>query len=220
MKCIIFDLDGTLLYTLEDINDAINFALSSFNIRKNSLDETKTYVGNGAKDLVLRSIYHRYDTRLFLKNAFFDEVYKKYQEKYSKIRMNKTRPYDGIVELLNDLANKGYLLAVLSNKPDKDCKEIINKYFPNIFNLVVGQREGIPLKPNPYVLEEIMNKLDITKEDIIYVGDSLVDIEFSKNANIKCVSVSYGYCLKDILKLKNDLICDNVKELGDVLNDN
>ena len=220
MKCIIFDLDGTLLYTLEDINDAINFALSSFNIRKNSLDETKTYVGNGAKDLVLRSIYHRYDTRLFLKNAFFDEVYKKYQERYSEIRMNKTRPYDGIVELLNDLANKGYLLAVLSNKPDKDFKEIINKYFPNIFNLVVGQREGIPLKPNPYVLEEIMNKLDITKEDIIYVGDSLVDIEFSKNANIKCVSVSYGYCLKDILKLKNDLICDNVKELGDVLNDN
>lgn len=217
MKSIVFDLDGTLLYTLEDINDAINFALYSFNQRPNSLDETKSYVGDGAKELVLRSMYHKYDIRMFLKNTLFDQIYETYMDKYLELRMNKTRPYDGIVELLNSLKEKGYKLGVLSNKPDRDTKDMINHYFPDTFDVVLGARENVALKPDAKPLLDIIDMLGSNKEDTIYVGDSLVDIYTCKNANVKCISASYGYCSKDILSLRNDIIVDKPLDILEVI---
>lgn len=213
MKSIIFDLDGTLLYTLEDINDAINFALLSFNLRPNSIEETRKFVGNGAKTLVLRSMYHRYDVRLFLKNTLFDQIYSLYMEKYLSIRLNKTKPYDGIVDVLNELKSKGYNLAVLSNKPARDTTAIINNYFNNIFDIVLGSNDNYNLKPDPTLLNHIISYFGTNKENVIYVGDSLVDILTARNANVKCISVSYGYNDKDILLKDNNVVIDNPYQL-------
>ena len=212
-KIIIFDLDGTLLYTLEDINDAINFALNKYNFKNNTLEETRNFVGNGASILVKRSIYHIKNPILFLNNPVVEQVLDLYNKKYSKIKFNHTRAYDNVIETLKSFKEKGYKLAVLSNKPDLDTKRIIEYYFNGIFDLVEGAMKEYQLKPDKRHVLSIIDRLGCKTCDATFVGDSLTDIKTARNANIRCVSVSYGYVDKNVLRLYNNNIIDNFKDL-------
>ncbi len=216
-KSIIFDLDGTLLYTLGDINSAINFALKSFNLRENTLEQTREYVGLGSMTLVKKSIYHIKNPVLFINNPISTQVLDLYNKKYREIQLNTTRPYDTVIQTLKSLKDKGYKLAVLSNKPDIDTKTIINHYFEGVFDIVEGDNDNYRLKPNHKHLKDLIYKLGSKVENTIYVGDSITDIKTAHNANVKCISCTYGYVDKEILKLYNKYTIDKFSEILELI---
>lgn len=194
INIIIFDLDGTLLYTLEDLKDSVNFALKKYNYKPISLEQTKNFVGNGIKKLVERAIP---DGK---KNVNFEGCLKTFKNHYSENMYNKTKPYEGMLEVLEEIKTKGIKTAVVSNKFDSASKELCKKYFGNLIDIVVGQSESIPQKPSPEGIFEVIRYFGRNIKDCIYVGDSEVDIQTAKNAGIPCISVSWGYRSNETLE--------------------
>jgi len=191
-KCIIFDLDGTLLNTLPDITSSLNRALAAFGFRQVTEEQTETFVGNGAKNLVKRAIGKD------VGEETLDAVYKRYGEEYSENLIVKTKMYDGIAEELKILQNDGFSLAIVSNKPDSQTKRIAEAFFPDVhFDVVFGKRDGVPLKPDPYSALEAMKIIGSDKENTVFVGDSPEDFKTAQNAGIKCISVLWGYRKKE-----------------------
>ncbi|MFA5692567.1 MAG: HAD family hydrolase [Acholeplasmataceae bacterium] len=184
LKAIIFDLDGTLLNTLDDISDAVNYTLKHFNYKPKEKEEIRSYLGYGANYLLTKSLNNNLDN--------FDEIltfYKNYLEKNSR---NMTKPYDGIEKVLKKLKEK-YVLAVVSNKHQEAVSEVINYYFKDTFEVVIGEREGILKKPAPDLLNLALNKLNINSDEAIYIGDSEVDLKTAQNALLKSILVSWGF---------------------------
>ena len=207
MKCVIFDLDGTLLYTLEDLYIATNYALEQVGRDKRSLDEVRNFVGNGVAKLIERAMG---------KNSSQEEVQKCleiFKEYYSKNAQKNTRPYDGIIELLKYLKKSGIKIALNSNKYDAAVKSLSHKYFDDLVEIALGESNNCPKKPDPTGVEKILKYFNCNKDSAIYIGDSLVDIQTAKNAKIPCISVSWGYCNKDKLLLNNKIVVDNTQEL-------
>lgn len=207
MKCVIFDLDGTLLYTLEDLYIATNYALEQVGRDKRSLDEVRNFVGNGVAKLIERAMG---------KNSSQEEVQKCleiFKEYYSKNAQKNTRPYDGIIELLKYLKKSGIKIALNSNKYDAAVKSLSHKYFDDLVEIALGESNNCPKKPDPTGVEKILKYFNCNKDSAIYIGDSLVDIQTAKNAKIPCISVSWGYCNKDRLLLNNKIVVDNTQEL-------
>ena len=207
MKCVIFDLDGTLLYTLEDLYIATNYALEQVGRDKRSLDEVRNFVGNGVAKLIERAMG---------KNSSQEEVQKCleiFKEYYSKNAQKNTRPYDGIIELLKYLKKSGIKIALNSNKYDAAVKSLSHKYFDDLVEIALGESNNCPKKPDPTGVEKILKYFNCDKDNAIYIGDSLVDIQTAKNAKIPCISVSWGYCNKDRLLLNNKIVVDNTQEL-------
>ena len=192
-KAVIFDLDGTLLYTLDDLTDSVNYAVSKFNYPNFTSKEIQTFIGNGVNKLIERAIPQGKE------NQYFEECLKIFKTHYSQNMMNKTMPYDKTEEMLIKLKTKNIKIAVLSNKFDKATKELCDYYFPKLIDIAVGESDETPKKPNPLGLLKIINDLNLTKEECVYVGDSEVDILTAKNANIECISVDWGYKSKDFL---------------------
>lgn len=186
-KLLIFDLDGTILNTLEDLADSVNFALAANQLPERTLQEIRRFLGNGVRKLVERSLPEGCD------EAVGNKVFDKFREYYKEHCADKTRPYEGISELLDSLQDKGYYLAVVSNKADFAVKELCETYFPKKFEYAVGEREGIRRKPYPDSVLEVLDKLHIKKEHAIYVGDSEVDIQTAKNAGIEMICVKWGF---------------------------
>lgn len=203
-KGVIFDLDGTLLYTLQDITDALNYAILKNGLKEISLDEARNFVGSGAKVLIERVINNNeYILNNKIKKSIdlFNNLYNDYMDKYKVICTNTTRPYNGIVRTLNTLKRLGIKLAVLSNKPDRDTKAVINRYFDHgLFDLVYGAREGVALKPSPEPVNEILKLLNLTRDEVIYVGDSDIDCKTATNSGIYGLMVCYGYKTKKELE--------------------
>lgn len=191
---VIFDLDGTLLYTLEDLTESTNRALEHFGSEKRSLKEVRSFVGNGVKKLIERSLKDGQ------KNPRFQECLAYFKEDYAKNMYNKTKPYEGIPELLNTLEASGIKTAVVSNKFDLAVKELCKKYFPNNFQCVIGESEKVKKKPAPDSVLSVMKQLNAAPERTVYVGDSEVDIQTAQNAGIPCISVSWGYKDTEFLK--------------------
>ena len=207
MKCVIFDLDGTLLYTLEDLYIATNYALEQVGRDKRSLDEVRNFVGNGVAKLIERAMGE---------NSSQDEIQKCleiFKEYYSKNAQKHTRPYDGIIELLKYLKKSGIKIALNSNKYDAAVKSLSRKYFDDLVEIALGESNNCPKKPDPTGVEKILKYFNCNKDSAIYIGDSLVDIQTAKNAKIPCISVSWGYCNKDKLLLNNKIVVDNTQEL-------
>lgn len=197
IKCAVFDLDGTLLNTIKTINYYLNFALRTHGFSSVSKADTMSFVGDGAVKLIERAL-GRANADL---NAF-DSVYRTYNEAYNSSPYYLTEPYEGILELLDFLREQGIALAVLSNKPDFAVKATVNHFFGNSFDLVLGGRENIPLKPDPASLLDLIECLGFDKEEVIYVGDSEVDVLTAKNGGLKnAIFVSYGFRTSDQLKL-------------------
>lgn len=188
-QLVIFDLDGTLLNTVADIAMATNHALSAFGYPTHSEEKIKSFVGNGVSKLLERALPEdkRTEENIALLRGYFTEYYDKHNADLST-------PYPGIVSLLSQLQVNGVMLAVASNKYQAATEKLVAHYFPGIdFINVLGQRTGVPVKPSPDIVHEIMATANVNKEDVLYVGDSGVDMQTANNAGINAVAVSWGF---------------------------
>ena len=189
MKAVIFDLDGTLLDTIEDIADSMNHVLDLYGFPRHSIAEYKLFVGDGAANLVKRSV-----SGSGASDTMLGQLEEGYRAEYLKRHADKTKPYDGIPELLAALADRGIKKAVLSNKPHDSTEKVIAHYFPNIeFDAVIGQQPGRPIKPDPGSALEIVGILGVKKEDVIYIGDTGTDMLTAKAAGLKAVGALWGF---------------------------
>lgn len=196
IKAVVFDLDGTLLNTIEDITDALNFALRNAKLKLHTSDEVKYFVGSGVKELIKRALGEEEDK--------FNEVYKDYMDYYAKRSRIKTKPYPNIIKMLKRLKAQNYKLAVLSNKPHSDTIEVINYYFPNIFDFVLGHKDSFKIKPAIDGILEVEKTLGVTNTEIAYIGDSDVDNMLANNANVTFIASLWGYRKKaEIGKSRN-----------------
>lgn len=186
---VIFDLDGTLVDSVEDLGDSVNEALSECGYALHTYEEYKTFVGNGVKLLIHRAVPpHVRDT------DEETEIFKRFSAIYESNCLNKTRPYDGIAECLLSLANSGVMLAVASNKTDGFSKKIVYHLFgEQMFSAVYGNRDGLPKKPQPDIIEKIIAATLSEKRDCVLVGDSEVDVQTAQNAGIACIGCSWGF---------------------------
>ena len=211
-KCVIFDLDGTLLNTLDDLKNSVNFALTECGFEKRSREEVCSFVGNGIEKLVRRSVPQNTSEGDF-KRCF--EIFKSHYRIHSE---DLTEEYSGITKMLTALKNDDVLLAVVSNKADFAVKTLCDKYFPDLFNCAFGEREGIKRKPCPDSVNEVINTLGVKKELCFYVGDSDVDVKTAYNAGIKCIACSWGFRSKDVLKRENpEYIIDSPDEILNIV---
>lgn len=190
----IFDLDGTILDTLEDLTDSLNYALEKANYQKRTLEEVRRFVGNGMLKLVCRALP---------KEAGEDvakEVLAELKAHYKIHCADKTKPYEGILEMLRELKEAGMRMAVVSNKADYAVQILCEEYFPGIFDLTAGEKEGIKKKPAPDAVFAVLKELQIEKEQAVYIGDSDVDILTAKNAEMNSILVDWGFRDADFLK--------------------
>ena len=199
---IIFDLDGTLLNTIGDLSSAVNYALRNNGLKEISIDEAKAYIGNGIKRLCTLSCGG-------IKEDLVFSDFKKY---YPMHCLDLTKPYDGINELLNHLKNK-YKLGVLSNKKDELVKKIIDHYFPNIFDFSYGERDNIRRKPDREWMDIILKENNLSQSDVLYIGDSEVDIEFAKNAGVDSIICTWGFRSPSELMNTNARLINSPMEL-------
>ena len=179
---ILFDLDGTLLNTLEDLRDAVNFVLRSYGCPERTLEEVRTFIGTGAKNLIRKALPGKEN------DPPLEQVLADYQVYYNAHSQVKTRPYDGILEALTYLRAK-YPVAIVSNKPDVPVKSLCKDYFGDVYAL--GEIADLPRKPAPDMLYKAMK--DIGVDRCIYVGDSEVDVITAGNAGAPCLSVTWGF---------------------------
>lgn len=188
-KAVIFDLDGTLLNTLDDLADSTNYALSKFGYPTRTIDEVRQFVGNGVAKLIERAIPEGKN------NPNFEKCLAIFKENYAQNMYNKTAPYNGIIEMLSNLKSKGIKIAVVSNKFDLAVKELCKKYFEGFIDFAAGENEaqGIKKKPAPDTVISVLNEFNFAPEDAVYVGDSDVDIMTAKNSQMPCISVTWGF---------------------------
>lgn len=188
-KTVIFDLDGTLLNTLDDLADSTNYALSKFGYPTRTIDEVRQFVGNGVAKLIERAIPEGKN------NPNFEKCLAIFKENYAQNMYNKTAPYNGIIEMLSNLKSKGIKIAVVSNKFDLAVKELCKKYFEGFIDFAAGENEaqGIKKKPAPDTVISVLNEFNFAPEDAVYVGDSDVDIMTAKNSQMPCISVTWGF---------------------------
>ena len=198
---ILFDLDGTLLDTLEDLKDGVNYALGTLGYPERTLEEVRRFVGNGARKLMELAVPEDADGE----EAF--RVFKPYYDSHCQV---KTKPYAGIPVALEHLKEK-YPIAIVSNKPDSAVKALCADYFPGIYAL--GEAAGCPRKPAPDMVFKAMDAIGV--DSCIYVGDSEVDVLTAKNANVPCLSVLWGF--RDRAELDNTHFCEEVTELVEKL---
>lgn len=205
---VIFDLDGTVLDTLEDLADSVNYALKKNSLPERTLDEIRSFVGNGIRLLTDRAVPESVDNRVR------DAVFEDFKEYYKEHNCDKTKSYDGIVELLKELKASGVRCAVVSNKADFAVKVLINRYFDGLFDFSVGEREGIEKKPAPDSVFEAMKKIGASKSETVYVGDSQVDIMTAKNADIDCICVDWGFRNREtLINAGADVIVSSPKDI-------
>ena len=189
----VFDLDGTLLDTLEDLYLATNAALESHSLPRRSRDEVRMFVGNGVEMLIRRAVPSGTDEETTL------AVLADFKTTYAAICEDHTRPYDGILDMLRALREKGIRVAVVSNKFDAAVKQLCQKYFGDLVEVAIGERAGVRKKPAPDTVYEALKELGMSATGAVYIGDSDVDIQTAKNCGMPCISVTWGLRDKDFL---------------------
>ncbi|WP_394776375.1 HAD family hydrolase [Flavobacterium sp.] len=212
-KGIIFDLDGTLVNSLEDISDAMNVVLTSLNHPTHTYDTYQYFIGSGLRNLVSKALpaSNNSDEQI---EICFDCMINEYRE----ICTLKTKPYEGIVELLNNLISKDIKLAVFSNKADELTKKIATEIFPDYFENAVGLSTEALKKPNPFEALQISKSWNLKPEEILFVGDSDIDMQTAKNANMLAVGVTWGYRTEqELIESGAKLVINNPLELIEIL---
>lgn len=213
MKAIIFDLDGTILDTLEDLKNAVNHALFSLNFPLKDLEFVRKAIGNGTQVLIRRCVPSNTNENDYQK------AFKIFKEYYFNHYTDNTKPYHGILNLIKGLKGKCFL-AVVSNKDHDLTTNLIRKEFGDLFDIVQGSYFDKPKKPNPFLIEKVIDQLGVNKNDCLYVGDTNIDKESATNAGLKYCLVSYGYRNIDELEkmCPNDTPLATVDDLTNYLN--
>lgn len=210
---IIFDLDGTLLDTLEDLKDSVNYALDAFNLPERSLREVRSFVGNGVEVLMEKAIAGA------VSKEEEEKCLSLFKEHYSRNMNNKTKPYNGILNLIKSLRERNYHIAIVSNKFDSAVKELNEIYFEGMFPVAIGSSETVAKKPAPDSVFEALRYLGVSKESAIYVGDSDVDVMTAKNSGLPCVGVTWGFRDEELLReMGAAFIIHTPEQLFDILN--
>lgn len=190
---VLFDLDGTLLNSIEDLCDSTNFALEHFGFPVRSLEEVTSFVGNGVHKLIERAVPEHTQESIVL------GVLKCFKQYYSNHLRDKTKPYDEIPELLLELNRRNIKTAIISNKFDLAVNQLKDFYFQGQIQIAIGESNTIPKKPDPKGVFEAMRQLGVTAKECIYVGDSEVDIETAKNAGVTSIGVTWGFRSRECL---------------------
>ena len=193
-KAFIFDLDGTLLNTLEDLKNSVNFAMRSMGYPEHTLEQVRMFIGNGIAMLIKRAVPQGTD------EADEKKTLGIFTEHYNAHLNDCTAPYPGVTESLTALKNRGVKTGVVTNKNDDSAKMLINKYFGNLVDSTLGHVPGLPSKPNPESLLRMMSDLGVEAENTLYFGDSDVDVMTAKNAGVKCVGGAWGFRGEEVLK--------------------
>jgi phosphoglycolate phosphatase len=208
---IIFDLDGTLINTIEDLGQACNHALSVCGFPTHKIEDYPSLVGNGVNKLIERALpaeHRNEETVLRLREHFVPY--------YDEHNCDFTRPYDGINELLHTLKKQGHFLGVASNKYQAATEKIVAQLFPNIFNIVLGERVGVARKPDPQIVMDILSKTEhkLDATSCLYIGDSLVDAETARAAKATLVLCTWGFGSREEMEgAKPDYLVDHPSEI-------
>ena len=204
---ILFDLDGTLLNTLDDLTDSVNYALAQYDCPPRTVEDVRNFIGNGARKLIERSLPGKEN------DPDVDEVLATYQAYYKTHSKIKTRPYDGVAEALAAVAEK-YPVAIVSNKPDAPTKLLCKEFFADVY--ARGESTDCPRKPAPDMLIKAMEIIGV--DTCIYVGDSEPDILTARNLGVKCLSVLWGFRDRETLEKAGGLyFCDDPRKLPEIL---
>ena len=183
----VFDLDGTILDTGEDLNASLNHVLRKYGLPERSVADTKRFLGNGIRRLIELGAGEGVPA------ATLDAMFADFKTHYAAHCLDKTRPYEGIPALLASLRDGGVKIAVVSNKADFAVRELVERFFPGLFDYAVGEREGVRRKPAPDAVDEVLRALSVPRERAVYIGDSEVDIATARNAGLPCISVAWGF---------------------------
>lgn len=210
-KTVIFDLDGTVLDTLPDLALSANYALKKLGFPEQSTEQVRMAIGHGIRNL-LRTLMGCEDEKIL------EECRSIFQEYYNKNKTLTTKPYDGIIDLLKALKDKGVRIFLISNKYDGATQELVAHFFGNIFDGVYGSRENVLAKPDRAMFDLVCEEHNLDKDGVIYVGDSEVDCEFARNCKIDFIGVSWGFRRKEELKTCGaKVIAGSVGELKSLL---
>ena len=207
-RAVIFDMDGTLMNTLDDLCDSVNHMLRQHGWPERTLREVRAFVGNGAAKLIERAIP---DGR---NNPQFDQALADYKAWYDTHANVKTGPYPGVCDVLRALRARGIKTAIVSNKPVEPVKSLTELYFPGLFDAAIGEHPGVRCKPEPDMVRKAMQALGCAAEESVYVGDSEVDVATARNSGLPCVSVTWGFRDRDVLaRAGADCYADTAEEL-------
>ena len=205
-KAVIFDLDGTLLDTLQDLANSTNHALKVNGLPERSLDEVRQFVGNGVRRLMELAVGDN--------ETDFEKVFSDFKAHYAVHCNDYTKPYDGIFELIDELKKRNIGCAIVSNKAQFAVDELKNLYFNNIMDVAIGENTGIRKKPAPDTVVEAARRLNVELGDCVYVGDSEVDILTARNCNIDCISVTWGFRSVESLRENGaEVLCDRPEDI-------
>ena len=193
-KLAIFDMDGTILNTLEDLTDCMNYSLAVHDYPQRTIDEVKSFVGNGIKKLVERAV------PAGISKEEVEKVFQTFNDYYKDHCAIKTRPYDGIHEVIREMKENGILTAVVSNKADYAVKSLCDDYFKGLFDFAIGDRPGHRRKPYPDNINAILENFKIDRTEAVYIGDSEVDLQTAKNADMDVIMVGWGFRDEDFIK--------------------
>lgn len=211
-KLAIFDMDGTILNTIDDLAASLNAVLEKSGFPTRTMDEVISFVGDGLRTLIERGVPDGSDSETV------DRVLADFKAYYAVHCADRTAPYDGIIELLKNLRTNGCLTAVVSNKADDAVQELCKKYFDGLFDYAVGERSGILRKPAPDSVNEVLEKLNVSRENAVYIGDSDVDIMTARNAGMDSIIVEWGFRERDFLLKKGaKTIVSAAKEIEDIV---
>lgn len=216
---IIFDLDGTLMNTLDDLHTSVSFALSAIGLKPNEKSDTRRYLGNGVRALVWESVTQAMPAA---SEQMKEQALAAFRKHYMAHSMDRTAPYDGVSEMLHECKAKGILTAIVSNKPDAAVKMLHDHFFSDTIDVAIGESSALCKKPAPDMVDEAIRRLshihgrEIDKKECVYVGDSEVDIQTAQNAGLQCMAVSWGFRDRDwleqhgaetIVERPEDLLC-------------
>ncbi len=220
VNIVIFDMDGTVLDTLEDLTVSVNYVLSKFNMPEHSEEEYRKFFGNGIKYALKCAVTEETPEEVI------EEMLPIFREHYNEHCLDRTKPYDGIIELMSMLKANGYKMAIVSNKIDSAVKELNDRFFSEYVDVAIGEKAGIKRKPAPDTVLAALDELGSKKEAAVYIGDSEVDLQTAINSELPCISVLWGFRDKDFLISKGasvfaetpEEVYDILKKIGDTFN--
>ena len=211
-ELIIFDMDGTILNTLEDLKNSMNHALKTHNLPERSLEEIRNFVGNGIRTLIERAVPKNTSSEIM------ESVYETFLPYYKLHSSDFTRPYEHINDLLAELKNRGYKTAVVSNKAHAAVLDLCVQYFDGLFDLAIGERPEIAKKPAPDMVHLALQKMNVPKEKAVYIGDSDVDVATAKNSGLDMIAADWGFRDREILEAQGaEIIVSDPMEILELI---